>query len=281
MDRSEFKKYLIDTKKLLDEYTGDYTLEDIMEIADKMGDTIDSYLDIKYNSLYEIEDPNEINDIISKLKAEPVFNHLDRYDRIYTNILKSYRNFLKNNNNMKFTEAKEFLNNKGYMLVESEFRDPSTFASFYYPPEGPDTEDNEERAEREATKELKYIEDKFQKALDEKFPKAYVTAQGPESNEDGDLYETRDEWSYTETFKCKLLFQVPIKYLNLTEEGAEDDDELDSALTKFYESISSLNDSEIEFDETDYTELDTSDNNYYGNICVEGTYKFSEGDSRY
>jgi hypothetical protein len=281
MDRSEFKKYLIDTKKLLDEYTGDYTLEDIMEIADKMGDTIDSYLDIKYNSLYEIEDPNEINDIISKLKAEPVFNHLDRYDRIYTNILKSYRNFLKNNNNMKFTEAKEFLNNKGYMLVESEFRDPSTYASFYYPPEGPDTEDNEERAEREATKELKYIEDKFQKALDEKFPKAYVTAQGPESNEDGDLYETRDEWSYTETFKCKLLFQVPIKYLNLTEEGAEDDDELDSALTKFYESISSLNDSEIEFDETDYTELDTSDNNYYGNICVEGTYKFSEGDSRY
>lgn len=183
--------------------------------------------------------------------------------------------------NMLFKEAKEFLNNKGYKLVESEFRDPSTYASFYYPPEGPDTEDNEERAEREATKELKYIEDKFQKALDEKFPKAYVTAQGPESNEDGDLYETRDEWSYTETFKCKLLFQVPIKYLNLTEEGAEDDDELDSALTKFYESISSLNDSEIEFDETDYTELDTSDKNYYGNICVEGTYKFSEGDSRY
>lgn len=184
-------------------------------------------------------------------------------------------------NKITLKEAKQILNNKGYKLVESEFRDPSTYASFYYPPEGPDTEDNEERAEREASKELKYIEDKFQKALDEKFPGAYVTAKGPESNEDGDLYETRDEWSYTETFKCKLLFQVPIKYLNLTEEGAENDDELDSALTKFYESISSLNDSEIEFDETDYTELDTSDNNYYGNICVEGTYKFSEGDSRY
>lgn len=182
---------------------------------------------------------------------------------------------------MLFKEAKEILNRKGYKLVESEFRDPSTYASFYYPPEGPDTEDNAERAEIEATKELKYIENKFKQALDEKFPGAYVTAKGPESNEDSDYYKTRDEWSYTESFTCKLLFQVPIKYLNLTEEGAENDDELDSALTKFYESISSLNDSEIEFDETDYTELDKNDKNYYGNICVEGTYKFSEGDSRY
>ena len=182
---------------------------------------------------------------------------------------------------MLFKEAKEFLNNKGYKLVESEFRDPSTYASFYYPPEGPDTEDNEERAEREASKELKYIEDKLKKVLDEKFPGAYVSAQDVKSNGDGDYYKSRYEWSYTETFKCKLLFQVPIKYLNLTEEGAEDDDKLDAALTKFYESISELNDSEIEFDDTDYTELDTSDNKYYGNICVEGTYKFSEGDSRY
>ena len=182
---------------------------------------------------------------------------------------------------MLFKEAKELLNKKGYKLVESEFRDPSTYASFYYPPEGPDTEDNEERAEKEASKELKYIENKYKKFFEEKYPGAYVSAQDAVSNGDGDYYNTRDEWSYTETFKCKLLFQVPIKYLNLTEEGAEDDDTLDAALTKFYESISSLNDSEIDFDDTDYTELDTSDNNYYGNICVEGTYKFSEGDSRY
>ena len=147
-------------------------------------------------------------------------------------------------NKITLKEAKQILNNKGYKLVESEFRDPSTFASFYYPPEGPDTEDNEERAENEANKELKYIENKLQKYFDEKFPGTYATAQDAVSNEDGDMYEGRDEWSYTETFKCKLLIQVPIKYLNLTEEGAENDDELDSALTKFYESISSLNDSE-------------------------------------
>jgi len=184
-------------------------------------------------------------------------------------------------NKITLKEAKQILNNKGYKLVESEFRDPSTYASFYYPPEGPDTDDNEERAENEANKELKYIENKLQKYFDEKFPGTYATAQDAVSNEDGDMYEGRDEWSYTETFKCKLLIQVPIKYLNLTKEGAEDDDALDSALTKFYESISSLNDSEIDFDDTDYTELDTSNDNYYGNICVEGTYKFSEGDSRY
>ena len=271
MNRSKFKQYLIDTQKLLDEYIGDYTLEDIMDIADNMGETFDSYLNLKYNSLYEIEDPNEINDIISKLKAEPVFNHLDRNDRIYTNILKSYRKFLKNNNDMKFTEAKEFLNKKGYMLVESEFRDPSTYASFYYPPEGPDTEEFESRGEEEAYNNLKYIENKYKKVLAEKYPGAYVSSIGPESNGDGSMYEGRDEWSYTESFKCKLLFKVPIKYLNLTDEGAEDDKKLDEALTEFFKSICELNDSEIDFYDTDYTELDTIDDKYYGNICMAGT----------
>lgn len=182
---------------------------------------------------------------------------------------------------MLFKEAKEILNNKGYKLVESEFRDPSTYASFYYPPEGPATEKNESRAEKAANNELKYIKNKYQKFFDEKYPGSYATDKSVESNEDGDMYEGRDEWSYTESFKCKLVLQIPIKYLNLTEEGAEDDDKLDTALSEFYERICSLDDSEITFDDTDYTELDTSDNKYYGNICVVGTYKFSEGDSRY
>ena len=273
MDRSEFKKYLIDTKKLLDEYTGDYTLEDIMEIADNMGDTIDSYLDIKYNSLYEIEEPNEINDIISKLKAEPVFNHLDRYDRIYTNILKSYRNFLKNNNNMKFTEAKEFLNNKGYMLVEW-MSEPDA-----YPPDERDTEGYESNAYNAAKEELETLLDKFKTELSEKFPGIDFGVYEIKQDDSGEFDYDEEGRTYRETLECSFWMSVPLKYLNLTKEGAEDNKLLDDTLTKFYlKYVKPLDDSVIDFDikrGTD-SEIDRDDNTLATFYLYYGSYDYAE-----
>lgn len=177
---------------------------------------------------------------------------------------------------MLFKEAKEILNKSGYKLVESEFRDPSTFASFYYPPEGPDTEGHEEDALNAASEEINAAVKSISEGLQEKYPGVYVTADDVSSNEDGELDEDRWEWSYTETFTCKLKLEVPIKYLNLTEEGAEDENALDEALNTFFSDIANnFNDSEIEFDDTEYTELDKDGK--YGVILLTGEYKFSDG----
>ena len=70
---------------------------------------------------------------------------------------------------MLFKEAKEFLNNKGYKLVESEFRDPSNYASFYYPPEGPDTEEHEEDALNAASEEINSAVESIAEGLKEKY----------------------------------------------------------------------------------------------------------------
>ena len=183
--------------------------------------------------------------------------------------------------NMLFKEAKEFLNNKGYKLVESEFRDPSSYASFYYPPEGPDTEKQEEDALDAASEEINSVVESIAEGLKEKYPGVYVTADNVSSNEDGELDEDRWGWSYTETFTCKLKLEVPLKYLNLTEEGANNDDALYEALSTFFSDVANkFNKSEIDFDEIeniDYTERDKEGK--YGVILLSGKYKFSYGDS--
>ena len=122
---------------------------------------------------------------------------------------------------MLFKEAKEILNNNGYKLVESKFRDPSDYASFYYPPEGPDTEEQEEEALDAASEEINSAVESISEGLKEKYPGVSVNAVGVSSNEDGELHDGRWEWSYTETFTCKLKLEIPLKHLNLTEEGAK------------------------------------------------------------
>ena len=78
--------------------------------------------------------------------------------------------------NMLFKEAKEILNNNGYKLVESKFSDPSDYASFYYPPEGPDTEEQEEEALDAASEEINSAVESISEGLKEKYPGVYVNA---------------------------------------------------------------------------------------------------------
>lgn len=181
--------------------------------------------------------------------------------------------------NMLFKEAKEILNNNGYKLVESKFSDPSDYASFYYPPEGPDTEEQEEEALDAAREEINSAVESISEGLKEKYPGVSVNAVDVSSNEDGELHDGRWEWSYTETFTCKLKLEIPLKYLNLTEEGADDDDALFEALSTFFNNVANkFNDSEIDFDYIDDIDYKVIDKKIkYGIIIMSGKYKFSTG----
>ena len=56
-----------------------------------------------------------------------------------------------------------------------EFRDPSTYASFYYPPEGPDTERKMSEAEEEAQSIVEEDAATIQEDLQQDYPDATVT----------------------------------------------------------------------------------------------------------
>ena len=184
---------------------------------------------------------------------------------------------------MLFKEAKEILNNKGYKLVESEFRDPSTYASFYYPPDSPDTEKYEQNAQEKVGEVLNLAMGEIEDGLKEKYPNVKVSFDNENgiTSKDSDYYDGKDEWYYTEIFSCELKIEVPIKTLNLSLEDAEDEKILDTSLEKFFnEVIKPLNKTKkLKFDTLWSTELSNDED--YGIMSIVGEYKYYEGDSRY
>lgn len=94
------------------------------------------------------------------------------------------------------------------LFSESEFRDPSTFASFYYPPEGPDTEKEQTEAQEEAQSVVEEDAAAFQEALQQNYPGAIVKGTVGEVT-DEDVDEGRDYYHYTAYVKCNLEVSIP------------------------------------------------------------------------
>lgn len=168
---------------------------------------------------------------------------------------------------MLFKEAKEILNNKGYKLVE------------YYtePPEGMDLEPYAIKAKKCADEEMNSAVESVKEGLKEKYPDVRVYSDDVISNEDFDYENLKyGVGQYTESFICKLKFEVPLKYLNLTEEGAMADDfrKLMKAMEIFFDDAMKFNDSEIVFDYIEDIDLDTTQKTKFGTMIVTGEYKY-------
>lgn len=108
------------------------------------------------------------------------------------------------------------------LFSESEFKDPSNYASFYYPPEGPDTEREMSEAEEEAKSVVEEDAATFQKALQQDYPGATVTGIVVEVT-DEDVDEGRDYYHYTAYVKCNLNISIPKEVFA----GKEDDEIFD------------------------------------------------------
>lgn len=94
------------------------------------------------------------------------------------------------------------------LLSEKEFRDPSSYASFYYPPEGPDTEREMNDAIEEATEVTEKDAEVFQEVLQKDYPGATVTGNAIEVT-DEDVNEGRDYYHYTAYVECELNISIP------------------------------------------------------------------------
>lgn len=69
----------------------------IIETAERIiPNTLNDYFGTKYESIYEIKDPNEVDDFRKKIKAHPILKGIDMNEEPrYTEVLKWYRLFLK------------------------------------------------------------------------------------------------------------------------------------------------------------------------------------------
>ena len=142
-----------------------------------------------------------------------------------------------------------------------EFRDPSTYASFYYPQEGPDTE----REMSEATEEAETVVEEdaaiFQKTLQQNYPGATVTGTVVEVT-DEDIDSGRDYYHYTCKVKCELRISIPKENF-----ADEDDDEIFDELSNIY---SITIPTKIDYEDVDDEEVtDTS-----AEIVLSGIYEY-------
>jgi len=149
-----------------------------------------------------------------------------------------------------------------------EFRDPSTYASFYYPPEGPDTEREQSDAEREAKECVKEDAAIYQ----EEFAKLYkgVTVTGEVGEiEDENLDTGRDYHHYTCYVNCKLRISIPRENF-----AGKDNDEIASELPSDY---SITVPTEIEYDNLEEEEItDTS-----VEVVLSGSYRYYYENDKY
>lgn len=96
---------------------------------------------------------------------------------------------------------------------KGEFRDPSTFPSFYYPPEGPDTEREQQKAESDALAAMQKDVDAFNAQFAEKYTGIDIDTDAEVIDEEN-LYGGRDDYQFAETVKCTVTFTMPAKYLD-------------------------------------------------------------------
>lgn len=96
------------------------------------------------------------------------------------------------------------------LLSETKFRDPSTYASFYYPPEGRDTEYDMIGAKEEAQYVVEEDAEKLQNVLQQYYPGATVTGTVGEIT-DENVFDGRtvDEYRYTADVECYLNISIP------------------------------------------------------------------------
>lgn len=96
------------------------------------------------------------------------------------------------------------------LFSESKFRDPSTYASFYYPDEGRDTEYDMIKAKEEAQYVVEEDAAKLQKALQQNYPGATVTGiVGEITDEDVIDGRTDDNYRYKADVECYLNISIP------------------------------------------------------------------------
>lgn len=142
-----------------------------------------------------------------------------------------------------------------------EFRDPSTYASFYYPPEGPDTTRELSDAEQEANDSVKEDAASFQAELAKHYQNVKVTGEVVETV-DEDIDSGRDYYHYTCYVKCELRISIPKENF-----ADKDDDEIFDELPNIY---SIAVPTEIEYENVDNEEVtDTSIE-----ITLSGNYKY-------
>lgn len=147
------------------------------------------------------------------------------------------------------------------LFSESEFRDPSTYASFYYPPEGPDTEREMSEAEEEAQEVVNGDAEAFQEALQQNYPGATVTGTVDEVT-DEDVDEGRDYYHYTAYVKCSLNISIPKEVF-----AGKTDDEISDLIPDICATEAAL---EIEYDDDGNEDVtDTS-----VEISMSGQYKY-------
>ena len=148
------------------------------------------------------------------------------------------------------------------LFSESEFKDPSTYASFYYPPDDPDTE----REMHEAEEEVKSVVEKdaavFQEALQQDYPGATVTGTVVEVT-DEDVDEGRDYYHYTAYVKCNLNVSIPKEVF-----AGKTDDEIFEVIPDICSTEAAL---EIEYD-ADNASKDVTDTSV--EITMTGQYKY-------
>jgi len=175
---------------------------------------------------------------------------------------------------MLFKEAKEILNKSGYKLVEW-MSEPDA-----YPPDESDTEGYESNAYNAAKEELETLLDKFKTELGEKFPGIDFGVYEIKPDRDGGKLDYDEEGrTFRETLECSFWMSVPLKYLNLTKEGAKDNKLLDDTLTKFYLTyVKPLDDSVIDFNIKNGTdsEIDSGDDTLATFYLYYGSYDYAE-----
>lgn len=150
-----------------------------------------------------------------------------------------------------------------------EFRDPSTYASFYYPPEGQDTEREQEVAKKEAKKLADSDAEAYKQALEQTYTDVLVSAEIGEV-EDEQVSQGRDYYHYYCDVPCKLRISIPIEnFPDKTE------DEILEILPTIYEKEIQT---EIEYDDVEEEYVtDTS-----VEIVLTGTYAYTfENDRDY
>lgn len=148
------------------------------------------------------------------------------------------------------------------LFSESEFKDPSTYASFYYPPEGPDTEREMSEAEEEAKSVVENDAAVFQEALQQDYPGATVTGTVVEVT-DEDVDEGRDYYHYTAYVKCNLNVSIPKEIF-----AGKTDDEIFDLIPDICSTEAAF---EIEY-EVDEDSADVTDTSV--EITMTGQYKY-------
>lgn len=146
-------------------------------------------------------------------------------------------------------------------IQRREFRDPSTYASFYYPQEGPDTERELSEAEEEAKSVVEEDAATVQEDLQQDYPDATVTGTVVGVT-DEDVDSGSDYYHYTCKVKCELRISIPKENF-----ANKDDNEISDELSNIYSIITST---EIDYeDEGDEEITDAS-----AEIVLRGSYAY-------